>query len=538
MFAGYTIVCLIRTGSMGEVYLVEHPALQRRCVLRVLPTAMAADRKFRGIFMREAEAAARLHHPHIVGVHNHGEFDGQLWVATDYVNGTNTDELVRDRLPVGLPTGAVVAIVSVIAAALDYAHERGVLHRNVKPANILVTNSTAGGQRARLADFGIARPSGLITTNLTVGAVAYVAPEQLIDSDVGARADQYALAATAFYLLTARPPFADVNPVAVIGEHLNAAPPKLSDRHPELAHLDDVVASALAKNPADRFDSCRSFADTLRQRAGVLVDEHSFTANLGGVVDYPDDEAPRSVPESVVPARSPRSGLTRLRPKSPQLRRGWMVGSVVAAAAVLCTGLLATGIMIGTQNTEKSVGPTTSIRASAPAGVPSTTTPVVPGPRQTLDGTYRVDVNRAQQTFNGTPTPQPPNVSTWWAFHTSCTTTECVAVGIVLDDTDHQTPIAPGGGKPLTLDFHDGAWQSRPDAVQFSCVGPNGTLGEQDTTQTIRLQQSTGSLHGVMTVTVDSNECDQQGAEIRIPAVAERVAEVPAGVAVPAPPGR
>ncbi|MGH3555427.1 MAG: serine/threonine protein kinase, partial [Mycobacterium sp.] len=139
-------------------------------------------------------------------------------------------------------------------------------------------------------------------------------------------------------------------------------------------------------------------------------------------------------------------------------------------------------------------------------------------------------------TYNDTPAPQPPNVSTWWAFRTSCTPTGCVATGTLLDDTDHQRVSPTGGTKPLVLDFRDGAWQSRPETVQFACVGPNGTAARQTTNQAIRLQQAHGALRGVMTVTVQSNECAQQGARIQIPAVAARVGDVPAGVEAPTPP--
>jgi serine/threonine protein kinase, bacterial len=155
--------------------------------------------------------------------------------------------------------------------ALDYAKQRGLLHRDVKPANILLTEPEDGERRVMLADFGIARQladvSGLTATNMTVGTVSYAAPEQLMGADIDGRADQYALAATAFHLLTGAPPYQHSNPVAVISQHLNAAPPKLSDQRPELAYLDPVLSKALAKDPSDRFDRCREFATKLRERA-------------------------------------------------------------------------------------------------------------------------------------------------------------------------------------------------------------------------------------------------------------------------------
>ena len=236
---------------------------------------MSADPNFRERFNREADLAATLFHPHIVGVHDRGEFDGQLWIAMDYVEGTDAGQLMKAQYPDGMPEHDVCAIVTAVAGALDYAHQRGLLHRDVKPANILLTEPEDGERRILLADFGIARQladvSGLTATNMTVGTVAYAAPEQLMGADIDGRADQYALAATAFHLLTGAPPYQHSNPVAVISQHLNAPPPKLSDRRPELAHLDQVLSTALAKDPADRFGRCREFATELSERADMAA---------------------------------------------------------------------------------------------------------------------------------------------------------------------------------------------------------------------------------------------------------------------------
>ena len=253
VFAGYTIVRLLGSGGMGEVYLAEHPRLPRHDALKVLPADVSADTEFRERFNREADLAASLFHPHIVGVHDRGEFEGQLWIAMDYVEGTDAGQLMKTRYPDGLSEHDVCAIVTAVASALDYANQRGLLHRDVKPANILLTEPEDGERRVLLADFGIARQladvSGLTATNMTVGTVSYAAPEQLMGADIDGRADQYALAATAFHLLTGSPPYQHSNPVAVISQHLNAAPPKLSDRRPELAHLDQVLVKGFVQRP-------------------------------------------------------------------------------------------------------------------------------------------------------------------------------------------------------------------------------------------------------------------------------------------------
>jgi serine/threonine-protein kinase len=193
---------------MGEVYLAEHPRLPRHDALKVLPADVSADSDFRSRFNLEADLAATLFHPHIVGVHDRGDFEGQLWIAMDYVEGTDAAQLMKAHYPARMPIEDVCAIVTAVADALDYAHKRGLLHRDVKPANILLAEPEDGKRRILLADFGIARPladiSGLTATNFTVGTLTYAAPEQLMGGDIDGRADQYALAATAFHLLRVR----------------------------------------------------------------------------------------------------------------------------------------------------------------------------------------------------------------------------------------------------------------------------------------------------------------------------------------------
>jgi serine/threonine-protein kinase len=166
-----------------------------------------------------------------------------------------------------MPTADVADIVTAVADALDYAHQRDLLHRDVKPANILLAYPESGEQRILLADFGIARwvndISGLTATNMTVGTVSYAAPEQLMGGRLDGRADQYALAATAFHLLTGVPPFQNSNPAVVISQHLSASPPAIAASRPELSALDPVLAKALSKDPKDRFERCADFARAL-----------------------------------------------------------------------------------------------------------------------------------------------------------------------------------------------------------------------------------------------------------------------------------
>src|SRR3954469_15164407 len=247
VIAGYTVLRSLGAGGMGEVYLAQHPRLPRRDALKLLSAAVCAESEYRQRFNREADIAATLWHQHIVEVHDRGDVDGQLWISMDYVEGTDAPRLLTESYPDGMPPDDVVRIVRAVAGALDYAHDRGLLHRDVKPANILLTHPDPpdqGERRILLADFGVARHladiSGITETNVAVGTVAYAAPEQLTGDNIDGRADQYALAATAFHLLTGAPPFQHSNPIAVISQHLNEDPPRLSDYRPELAYLDKV----------------------------------------------------------------------------------------------------------------------------------------------------------------------------------------------------------------------------------------------------------------------------------------------------------
>ena len=309
VIAGYTIVRSIGAGGMGEVYLAQHPRLPRRDALKVLAATVCADSEYRQRFEREADIAATLWHPHIVEVHDRGDVDGQLWISMDYVEGTDAGELLTERYRSGMPADEVVRIVTAVGAALDYAHQRGLLHRDVKPANILISDPGADDERIMLADFGIARRTGeasnLTGTNMTVGTVAYAAPEQLTGAEVGGRADQYALAATAYQLLTGSPPFPHSNPAVVISQHLTAKPPPIGSRRPELSSLGTVFDKALAKSPADRYERCIDFARALANRVGMPTDqpETSDATRLAPAVSGPSGPRHAKHPSAPPPSR-------------------------------------------------------------------------------------------------------------------------------------------------------------------------------------------------------------------------------------------
>jgi serine/threonine protein kinase, bacterial len=372
-FADYTIVRLLGSGGMGDVYLAEHPRLPRRDALKVLRTDVCADHEYRQRFDREADLAATLWHPHIVGVHDRGDVDGQIWISMDYVDGTDAAELLRDRYPKGMPKEDVLNIITGVAEALDYAHQQGLLHRDVKPANIMLSDPSEGDQRVLLGDFGIARrvddSNNLTATNMTVGTVFYAAPEQLMGEDLDGRADQYALAATAFHLLSGTPPFHHSNPTVVISQHLTASPPAISDRRPELSALDAVLGKALSKDPKDRFISCMDFARALAHRLGV----------------EPAADNDRTEASSPI-ATGPRGVGRHEAHEAPQrkyLRPAVIVPSILAALLLVAIAL----VLIQFREIEKllnddytpppSPPPATAPRAEAPPPPPSPSTTTV-----------------------------------------------------------------------------------------------------------------------------------------------------------------
>jgi serine/threonine protein kinase len=372
-FADYTVLQRLGTGGMGEVYLAQHPRLPRRDALKVLPAHYSNDSQFRQRFLREADIAASLMHPNVVSVHDRGDHAGRLWIAMDFVQGCDGAELVRQRYPAGMPLTECYEIVAAVASALDYAHVRGLLHRDVKPANILLTDPDGRGRRrVYLTDFGIARKiddtSGLTGTDMTVGTFAYAAPEQVMGLPLDGRVDQYALAGTAFYLLSGAAPFEGSSAGAIMMAHVNAPRPSIGRLRPDLAALDAVFAKAMAKDALDRFSNCEEFASALagslvaehkpggwqRPREGVL---HGEQTQLAMSADMTRLAVPEVRREKAIPVEKPRKSaeppgyrsetdLSSTRERRPYPRSFWRRPWVIAAGAVLALAILGTGIAL------------------------------------------------------------------------------------------------------------------------------------------------------------------------------------------------
>ncbi|MBY8855667.1 protein kinase [Nocardia sp. CA2R105] len=263
VFNEFTIERLLGSGGMGTVYLAKHPRLRRRVALKVLTDTFTLDPKARFAFDREANLAAGLDHPNIVPVYDRNAADDpDLWLAMRYVGGGDAAALLSEH-PDGLAPERGVRLIDGAARALDYAHDQGVLHRDVKPANLLIETDHRHNERAVLTDFGIARTlDDTVTMSGIAASFAYAAPERFTDSPADRRADIYSLGCTLYQLLTGRPPFPRKDQAAVIGAHLTAPPPAPRALRPELpVELDAVIATALAKSPQDRYATCTALAE-------------------------------------------------------------------------------------------------------------------------------------------------------------------------------------------------------------------------------------------------------------------------------------
>ncbi len=256
------------------VFRAYDERLDRTVALKILAPALAEDEVFRQRFIRESRAAAATDHPHIIPVFDAGEASGVLFIAMRFVRGGDVRSLIRRSG--AMTPGRAAEIVSQVASALDAAHGRGLVHRDVKPANMLLDGSSGAGRpdHVYLSDFGLSKgslqASGLTAKGYFLGTLEYVSPEQIEGKLVDGRADQYALACSAFEILTGAPPFRREEALAVMYAQLSEPPPALSGCMPGLPEAADAVfARALAKVPAERYDSCREFAEALRAAFGL-----------------------------------------------------------------------------------------------------------------------------------------------------------------------------------------------------------------------------------------------------------------------------
>jgi serine/threonine protein kinase/tetratricopeptide (TPR) repeat protein len=270
--AGYLLEQQIGAGGMAVVFRACDERLQRLVALKVLSPALAADEAFRRRFIRESRAAAAVDDPHIIPVHEAGEANGVLFIAMRYVPGGDVRTVIRRSGP--LSPSYAAAIISAVASALDAAHAAGLVHRDVKPANMLVDRRPHRPDHVYLSDFGLSKGPqsslGLTRSGQFLGTLNYSAPEQIQGEPVDGRADEYSLACAAFEMLSGTPPFPREHAAAVMWAHMSEPPPPLTAQRPGLPPaVDGVLARALAKTAEDRYASCQEFADALRSTFGL-----------------------------------------------------------------------------------------------------------------------------------------------------------------------------------------------------------------------------------------------------------------------------
>ena len=312
--AGYLLERLVGIGGMASVYQARDERLGRVVALKLL----AGDESLRSRFVREARAVAAVDHPHIIPVYAAGEADGMQYIAMRFVAGDTLSGVIRASGTLSPKRAA--ALISPVASALDAAHAAGLVHRDVKPGNILVDARRGEPDHPYLTDFGIARAmmsaGSLTLAGQFLGTPDYAAPEQINGQAVDGRADQYALGCVAYQALSAAVPFQRDSPWSVLYAHLNQPPPPISVSAGLPLAVDEVFAQALAKSPTDRYASCGDFADALRD--ALDLDPYD-----------PSRSGPRAVPAPTMPLTS--SGPPTLvedaavsgRPAAPSLTGSW-----------------------------------------------------------------------------------------------------------------------------------------------------------------------------------------------------------------------
>jgi serine/threonine protein kinase len=402
--AGYRLEERIGQGGMAVVFKAHDERLDRPVALKILAPTLTGNAEFQRRFISESRAAATIDDPHIVPVFAAGEADGMLFIAMRYVAGGDAQSMLNREGP--LPPDRVAAIISPVASALDAAHRAGLVHRDVKPSNMLMDVLPGRPVHVYLSDFGlskaVASTSGMTAPGTVLGTLAYMSPERVGAQPVDGRADQYALACSAFELLAGAPPFQRDEPAALIYAHLSVPPPRLTSRRPDLAPaVDDVLSRALAKAPGDRYASCGQFADALRgafglqsyrsgpqampagiqthqpteivwpetpaagQHGGRAAGEAAAPSPFPDTVDAPPPVNTTATPDAIVDAGrlhvGGNSGQARHRRR---LRRRIMVAAGIAAAAVLAAGLL---LLPGTPAPATTAPVPISLKSALPA---------------------------------------------------------------------------------------------------------------------------------------------------------------------------
>ncbi|MFL5798769.1 MAG: protein kinase domain-containing protein [Actinomycetota bacterium] len=482
--AGHRIESLIGRGGMGSVYLAEQIGLGRKVALKVLAPELAASENFRLRFERESRLAASLDHPHVIPIFQSGEADGLLFIAMRYVDGTDLATLLATEG--ALPLGEAAVLVSQVASALDAAHARGLVHRDVKPGNVLIARGEPDEERyAYLSDFGLTRmtssDSALTRTGQFMGTVAYAAPEQFEGRTADAMTDLYSLGCVAYECLTGERPFPREQEAAVMFAHLQQAPPAVTERRPDApAVLDEVLAKALAKAPEERFASGRALGAALRSAVGAVTGPSLFA----GATSPPAPAGAAATPSVAPPTMPPSAGdgapvTTGTRARGPDVtplssqgpgtvrrRRavlGALVVGVVVAAAVAAV-LLARGS--GHPSARTSGGPSAPSSGAAVPGAP-------PGVPIKVDTVAKLDA-RSGRVLADYPVGTNPQDITFSGDSVWVINSDDVTISKIDSATGH---VSTRGGIPspcaLSPGPGGGVWVDVCDQNEIVLVDPN-----------------------------------------------------------------
>jgi len=399
LLGGYRIDDIVGVGGMAIVYRAEQISLGRRVALKVLSPQLSRDEAFRERFRREGKHAAALHHPNVVTIFDSGEADGRLFIAMLLVEGSTLADWMAD----GLSADETVSLLTPVSSALDAAHALGLVHRDIKPQNILIEDSG----HAYVADFGVAKTSiasvGLTATGGFVGSLNYAAPEQIRGEPATGAADIYALGAVLYQCLTGQVPYPRDTDAGVMFAHLNDPVPTLSNGHPSASAVDRVVARAMSKDPAARYsDASQMIAEATAAIAGMdsgtrrakpafsaaqtADDEHDATPRRSDAGQAADAAAAvatadtAALPLAVGRAQTPRqpdittADRRRTTTDAPPTAadsstRRTKIAVAVAAVAILCVAGLITAVALSSSSSHTS-RPSKPIAVSAKAGTP------------------------------------------------------------------------------------------------------------------------------------------------------------------------
>ncbi|HMG98913.1 MAG TPA: serine/threonine-protein kinase [Gaiellales bacterium] len=385
--AGYRIQSLIGRGGMSIVYLAEHVQLGRQVALKLLAPGLSADPEFRERFVHESRRAAEVDHPNVVPIFDAGEADGQLFIAMRYIEGCDLKTLIRRDGSLGV--GRTLFILEQAADGLDAAHDRNLIHRDVKPANILIAEPS---ERVYLTDFGVVKHTaaqGLTRTGFFLGTVDYAAPEQIEGLPVDARTDVYALGCVLYECLVGQAPFVRDGELAVLHAHLVQPPPVLSSALQVPKGLDAVIARALAKAKDDRYPTCGELIAAARQAALARRSTHVPVVVAGAAAvavagSEPTEDARELAPaaaesgrpsDAAVPPAAPPPPVTPPPPAEPPERGGRRGGlSLPLIVGIAVVAALASGLAtyFATRNSGASPARSTTSATATTAVTPTT----------------------------------------------------------------------------------------------------------------------------------------------------------------------